>query len=65
MRDVGDFIVGFGCGLSVAAIIFAAVSTGFVPKSEVIKHGAAYHHPATGEFTWREPLRQENEPHSR
>ena len=29
--------------------------------SEIIKHGAAYYHPETGKFTWREPAEEHDD----
>lgn len=41
----------FGCGAT-------ALSTNKIAElkwqKQIIEHGAAYYHPETGEFTWRE-----------
>jgi hypothetical protein len=39
----------FVLGCALTAILFTTQS---VPRSEVIRHGAAYHHPETGELMW-------------
>lgn len=41
-----------GCAFTFAIMGFA-VEHFTKPQSEAIKHGAAYYHPETGAFTWR------------
>lgn len=54
-------VQAFGCGFALAMIVMIIAMTLImsdicVPKSQAVEHGAAYYHPETGEFTWKDQV---------
>lgn len=58
-----EFGAGLGCGILIAILaclssIIGCVYT-HVPMRDAIEHGAAYYHPETGEFTWKDEVEEQ------
>lgn len=53
MSGRASFMLGFFVGSFVMTLVLCWVLSDSVHKQQVIEHGAAYYHPETGEFTWR------------
>jgi len=47
-------MVGLYVALLAFAFIGGVVLTGNYIEGQIIEHSCAYHHPETGDFTWRD-----------
>lgn len=50
-------LVGFIAGAVISSSVYVSYKEdASATKKKAIEVGAAYYHPTTGEFTWREPV---------
>lgn len=53
--NITAFILGIALGAMLTGLLFVkCVPSPYVIQSQAIKHGAAYYHPETGIFTWKD-----------